>query len=102
MDARCTNAKRAIAIEFDGGGEGWTEVAEALVAGDWWLVAGDGLRFEQSKRMGVMSVQKFGDAGVVFAYDASDAGERQFQFVGRGCDRKKYAGLDRAGMHRFK
>ena len=49
----------------------------------------------------MMSVEEFGDADVVFADDASDAGERQFQFVGRGRDREKDAGLDGARVHRF-
>ena len=49
----------------------------------------------------MVSVQEFGDADVVFADDAADAGERQFQFVGRGGDGEKDAGLDGARVHRF-
>ena len=48
-----------------------------------------------------MCVEEFRDADVVFADDAADAGERQLQFVGRGGDRQKDAGLDRARVHWF-
>ena len=51
--------------------------------------------------MGVVGIQELGDADVVFADDAADAGERQLQFVGRGCDWEKDAGLDGARVHRF-
>ena len=51
--------------------------------------------------MGMVSVEEFGEANVVFADDAPDARQRELQFVGRGCDGKKNAGLNRARMHRF-
>ena len=51
--------------------------------------------------MGVVSVQKFWDADIVFADDASDTGERQLQFVGCRGDGKKDAGLDRARVNGF-
>ncbi len=49
----------------------------------------------------MMSIQKFGDADVVFTDNASNAGQRQLQFVGRGRHWEKDAGLHCAWMHRF-
>ena len=61
---------------------------------DWWAR-------HESERLRVMSVQELRDADIVFADNATDAGERQLQFVGRGYDGEKDTGLDRARMHRF-
>ena len=70
--------------------------------GCWWLVVGSlRLCVNETERVGVVGVEEFGDADVVFADDAADAGEREFQFVGRGRDGEKDAGLDSARVHRF-
>ncbi len=49
----------------------------------------------------MMSVEELGDADVRFSDDASDAGEGEFQFVGRGGDREKDSCLDGARVHWF-
>ena len=36
-----------------------------------------------------MGVDEFGDADVVFSDNATNAGQRQLQFVGRGRDRNR-------------
>src|SRR5580698_12464 len=101
MNAWGGEAHRAVAIERDSGGEGRTEVAKTLAIGRSGLGDGDWRARHESERLGVVSVQELGNADVRFPDDASDAGERQLQFVGRGSDGKKDAGLDSARVHRF-
>jgi hypothetical protein len=94
--------KRAIVLERDSSGEGRAEETESLVVSCWLLIVGYlRLCVNEVEGVGVVSVQKLGDADVVFADDAADAGERQFQFVRCGCDWEKDTGLHCARVHRF-